>query len=427
MRGAWDTEFEVWHRPAALKLARSHSCARADESTSAHFLRPQPAHPRTQQHSPLLRSDPWGRSSSFPVHQTQGGIYHGRILMPAEYPFKPPAFVMLTPSGRFETGVKICLSISSHHPESWQPSWSVRSALVALIAFMQTPGNGALGSLDHPADVRRQMAAESRLRPPTYGGPDRQALIAEMHQRMLDSEERSRLLVKQERAADADAGPPSAAAVEGPSPASEQQQQREQQPAIASRAPASSQEQEQGLPEAAVLPQEAPTPAPSAPAAAAVQSAPAAAAAAPPTPAEPELRQRWVPTAPSPQAASPAAAVPAGAHPHTSWEDRGLTYLAVVLALCIAALVVRKVWRRKGACSAPASFAPLAVCFVAAQGKLHPAAAVHPCRGGPPTPALLNHSPPVCASPSTTPQVVVAFSFSSDDLYTFNHVEGVEL
>lgn len=37
----------------------------------------------------------------------QGGIYHGRILMPAEYPFKPPAFVMLTPSGRFETGVKI--------------------------------------------------------------------------------------------------------------------------------------------------------------------------------------------------------------------------------------------------------------------------------------------------------------------------------
>ena len=67
----------------------------------------------------------------------QGGIYHGRILMPAEYPFKPPAFMMLTPSGRFETGIKICLSISSHHPESWQPSWSVRSALVALIAFMQ--------------------------------------------------------------------------------------------------------------------------------------------------------------------------------------------------------------------------------------------------------------------------------------------------
>jgi ubiquitin-conjugating enzyme E2 J1 len=77
----------------------------------------------------------------------QGGIYHGRILLPAEYPFKPPAFMMLTPSGRFQTGVKICLSISSHHPEHWQPSWSVRTALTALVAFMPSPGQGALGSL----------------------------------------------------------------------------------------------------------------------------------------------------------------------------------------------------------------------------------------------------------------------------------------
>eukprot|EP00955_Chlamydomonas_euryale_P118540 366548-Chlamydomonas_euryale.AAC.2 len=55
--------------------------------------------------------------------------------------------MMLTPSGRFETSTKICLSISSHHPEHWQPSWSVRTALTALIAFMPSPGNGAVGSL----------------------------------------------------------------------------------------------------------------------------------------------------------------------------------------------------------------------------------------------------------------------------------------
>jgi len=28
------------------------------------------------------------------------------------------------PNGRFETQTKICLSISNHHPEHWQPSWS---------------------------------------------------------------------------------------------------------------------------------------------------------------------------------------------------------------------------------------------------------------------------------------------------------------
>jgi hypothetical protein len=106
----------------------------------------------------------WARenasASANPLHSgvnvgafLQGGIFHGRILLPPEYPFKPPSFLMLSPTGRFETHTKICLSISSHHPEHWQPSWSVRTALTALIAFFPTPGNGAIGSLvrAHPA------------------------------------------------------------------------------------------------------------------------------------------------------------------------------------------------------------------------------------------------------------------------------------
>jgi hypothetical protein len=114
--------------------------------------------------------------------------------MPAEYPFKPPAFVMLTPSGRFETGTKICLSISSFHPESWQPSWSVRSALVALVAFMQTPGNGAVGSIDTTSDVRKQIAMEARTTPPKHANSDIQELINAQHQKMIDLEEESKNL-----------------------------------------------------------------------------------------------------------------------------------------------------------------------------------------------------------------------------------------
>lgn len=53
-----------------------------------------------------------------------GGIYHGRILLPPEYPLKPPSIILLTPNGRFQVGTKICLTISAHHPEFWQPSWS---------------------------------------------------------------------------------------------------------------------------------------------------------------------------------------------------------------------------------------------------------------------------------------------------------------
>jgi ubiquitin-conjugating enzyme E2 J1 len=116
----------------------------------------------------------------------EGGIYHGRIQLPSDYPFKPPSFMLLTPSGRFEIQKKICLSISNYHPEHWQPSWSVRTALVALIAFMPTNPGGALGSLDYKKEDRRALAIKSRETPPKFGSPERQRVIDEIHEQMLD-------------------------------------------------------------------------------------------------------------------------------------------------------------------------------------------------------------------------------------------------
>uniref|UniRef100_A0A0D6R7K7 UBC core domain-containing protein n=1 Tax=Araucaria cunninghamii TaxID=56994 RepID=A0A0D6R7K7_ARACU len=115
----------------------------------------------------------------------EGGIYHGRIQLPADYPLKPPSFMLLTPNGRFETQTKICLSISNYHPEHWQPSWSVRAALVALIAFMPTKPEGAVGSLDYTKEERSALAIKSRDHPPKFGNADRQKLIDEIHEYML--------------------------------------------------------------------------------------------------------------------------------------------------------------------------------------------------------------------------------------------------
>ncbi|PSN56348.1 Ubiquitin-conjugating enzyme E2 J1 [Blattella germanica] len=98
-----------------------------------------------------------------PATDFEGGVYHGRILLPTEYPMKPPNIILLTPNGRFETNKKICLSISGHHPETWQPSWSIRTALLALIAFMPTPGNGTIGSLDYTPEERQMLARKSQL------------------------------------------------------------------------------------------------------------------------------------------------------------------------------------------------------------------------------------------------------------------------
>lgn len=90
-----------------------------------------------------------------------GGRYHGRITLPPEYPMKPPSIMLLTPNGRFEVGKKICLSMSAHHPETWQPSWSIRTVLMALIGFMPTPGAGAIGSLDYTTQERKVLAKKS--------------------------------------------------------------------------------------------------------------------------------------------------------------------------------------------------------------------------------------------------------------------------
>lgn len=92
----------------------------------------------------------------------EGGIYHGRILLPAEYPFKPPHIMFLTPSGRFETNTKICLSFSAYHPELWQPAWGIRLILEALVSFLPTPGDGAIGALDWSPAERKRLAKESQ-------------------------------------------------------------------------------------------------------------------------------------------------------------------------------------------------------------------------------------------------------------------------
>jgi ubiquitin-conjugating enzyme E2 J2 len=65
----------------------------------------------------------------------RGGFYHGVIVFPADYPYKPPSVKLNTPSGRFAVNTKLCLSITDFHPESWNPLWSVSSMMAAIVSF----------------------------------------------------------------------------------------------------------------------------------------------------------------------------------------------------------------------------------------------------------------------------------------------------
>lgn len=47
-----------------------------------------------------------------------GGHYWGVLEFPESYPLRPPAVKMMTPSGRFSPGDRLCFSFSDFHPET---------------------------------------------------------------------------------------------------------------------------------------------------------------------------------------------------------------------------------------------------------------------------------------------------------------------
>lgn len=112
-------------------------------------------------------------------------------MLPPTYPLRPPSFRFVTPSGRFEANREICLSISGHHEETWQPAWGVRTALVALRSFMETDARGQLGGLDTSDAVRRRLAAESRAWRCAACARSNEEIVRECEERCRESEEAS--------------------------------------------------------------------------------------------------------------------------------------------------------------------------------------------------------------------------------------------
>jgi ubiquitin-conjugating enzyme E2 J1 len=51
----------------------------------------------------------------------EGGTYHGRILLPSEYPFKPPNIVFLTVSSDCRVGLlrSGLIHLLANHLEKW--------------------------------------------------------------------------------------------------------------------------------------------------------------------------------------------------------------------------------------------------------------------------------------------------------------------
>uniref|UniRef100_A0A8R1HME2 Ubiquitin-conjugating enzyme E2 J2 n=1 Tax=Caenorhabditis japonica TaxID=281687 RepID=A0A8R1HME2_CAEJA len=91
----------------------------------------------------------------------EGGIYQGKLLFPKDFPFKPPAILMITPNGRFQTNTRLCLSISDYHPDTWNPAWTVSTIITGLMSFMNDT-QPTLGSIASSDSERRLLARKSK-------------------------------------------------------------------------------------------------------------------------------------------------------------------------------------------------------------------------------------------------------------------------
>ena len=90
-----------------------------------------------------------------------GGLYHGRLMLPENYPLSAPDIYMMTPSGRYSPETKICLNATSYHQESWTPAFTIRVLLTGFAAFFCTNGDGEIASMTKTETERKKMAAES--------------------------------------------------------------------------------------------------------------------------------------------------------------------------------------------------------------------------------------------------------------------------
>jgi len=100
----------------------------------------------------------------------EGGFYHGKLVFPRDFPFKPPKIFMITPNGRFKTNTRLCLSISDFHPDTWNPAWSVSTILTGLLSFMVETAP-TLGSIETTDYQKRQLAGKSgpfNIKDPTF-------------------------------------------------------------------------------------------------------------------------------------------------------------------------------------------------------------------------------------------------------------------
>lgn len=90
-----------------------------------------------------------------------GGEYIGKIEHHQNYPIEPPNYYMFTPSGRYNTNSKICLTNSSYHRGDWSSTWNIKSILIAFYSIWIDDTEHGISHIKESSSERKKKALES--------------------------------------------------------------------------------------------------------------------------------------------------------------------------------------------------------------------------------------------------------------------------
>jgi ubiquitin-protein ligase len=90
-----------------------------------------------------------------------GGKYIGKIILSKDYPSTPPDIMFLTPNGRFQINVKICLSITGFHKDEWNASLTIQGMLIQLYSIFCDDDTHGIGHIRESDFIRKEHATRS--------------------------------------------------------------------------------------------------------------------------------------------------------------------------------------------------------------------------------------------------------------------------
>jgi len=91
----------------------------------------------------------------------ENGYYIGKLTHSPNYPFSPPDFIMLTPSGRFKIEKKICLTNTGFHTNEWSPMWTIHGILTGFVSIMLEDKDDGISHIKTSKHEREKLALES--------------------------------------------------------------------------------------------------------------------------------------------------------------------------------------------------------------------------------------------------------------------------